>query len=489
MKNLIEALTFDDVLIVPSKSSIKPFETNVSTKLTRQIKLSIPLISAAMDTVTESGLAIKIAQMGGLGIIHKNLDFSEQALEVAKVKRFESGMVVNPVTINPNNTLNDAMKMKEKYNISGIPVVENVTKKLVGILTNRDIRFAKNLEQKVSTLMTKNNLITVSENIAMDDAQKLLHKHRIEKLLVVDRKFKCVGLITVKDIEKAEKFPFASKDKMGRLLVGAAVGVGDKEGIERIRSLERAGVDVIVIDTAHGHSNNVIETLKKAKKLFPKLPMIVGNIATAEAAKDLINEGADALKVGIGPGSICTTRIIAGVGVPQLHAISEVYKIAKRSNIPIISDGGIKYSGDVAKAIAFGADVIMIGSLFAGTDESPGEIFLSDGRTYKSYRGMGSIAAMGRGSADRYFQEEIISNDKFVPEGVEGRVPYRGTVVKIIEQLIGGLKASMGYTGNKNINEFKNKTKVLKITSAGLNESHVHSISITRESPNYQLNK
>ncbi len=489
MKNLIEALTFDDVLIVPSKSSIKPSQTNVSTSLTQNIKLNIPLVSAAMDTVTESSLAIKIAQMGGLGIIHKNLDFNEQSLEVAKVKRFESGMVVNPVTINPEDTLSDALSLKKKNNISGIPVVEKDTKRLVGILTNRDIRFAKNLNQKVSSLMTKRNLITVSENISMDEAQKLLHKHRIEKLIVVDSNFKCVGLITVKDIEKAEKFPLASKDKFGRLLVGGAVGVGESEGIERIKFLEKAGVDIIVIDTAHGHSSNVIDTLRKSKKLYPKLPVIVGNIATADAAKELIKEGADCLKIGIGPGSICTTRIIAGVGVPQLHAISEVYKIAKKKNIPIISDGGIKYSGDVAKAIAFGADVIMIGSLFAGTDESPGEIFLSNGRTYKSYRGMGSISAMGRGSADRYFQEEIINQDKYVPEGVEGRVPYRGTVVKIIEQLVGGLRASMGYTGNINLKEFKSRTKIIKITSAGLNESHVHSISITRESPNYQLNK
>ena len=489
MKYLTEALTFDDVLIVPARSSIKPSEANISTKLTKNIKLNVPLISSAMDTVTESNLAIKIAQMGGLGIIHKNLNFADQALEVSKVKRFESGMVINPVTISPDETLNNVLKQKEKYNISGIPVVDNKSHKLVGILTNRDMRFAKNLQQKVSTLMTKSNLITVSENISMDNAQKLLHEHRIEKLLVVDKDFKCVGLITVKDIEKAEKFPFSSKDKMGRLLVGAAVGIGEKEGLERIKSLEKAGVDVIVIDTAHGHSENVIKTLKMSKKEFPKLPVVVGNIATAEAAKELIQNGADALKVGIGPGSICTTRIIAGVGVPQLHAISETHKIAKRNNIPIISDGGIKYSGDIAKAIAFGADVVMIGSLFAGTDEAPGEIFLSNGRTYKSYRGMGSLAAMGRGSADRYFQEEIINQDKFVPEGVEGRVPYRGSVVKIIEQLIGGLKASMGYTGNRTLKDFKNKTKVVKITSAGLNESHVHSISITRESPNYQLNK
>jgi len=489
MKYLTEALTFDDVLIVPAKSSIRPSEANISTKLTKNIKLNVPLISAAMDTVTESNLAIKIAQMGGLGIIHKNLNFVDQALEVSKVKRFESGMVINPVTISPDETLNNVLKKKERYNISGIPVVDNKSQRLVGILTNRDMRFAKNLQQKVSTLMTKNNLVTVSEDISMDNAQKLLHEHRIEKLLVVDKNFKCVGLITVKDIEKAAKFPFASKDKMGRLLVGAAVGVGEMEGLERIRTLEKAGVDVVVIDTAHGHSHNVVETLKMSKKEFPKLPVIVGNIATAEAAKELIQNGADALKVGIGPGSICTTRIIAGVGVPQLHAISETFRIAKKNNISIISDGGIKYSGDIAKAIAFGADVVMIGSLFAGTDESPGEIFLSNGRTYKSYRGMGSLGAMGSGSADRYFQEEIINDDKFVPEGVEGRVPYRGSVVKIIEQLIGGLKASMGYTGNKTIKEFKNKTKVVKITSAGLNESHVHSISITRESPNYQLNK
>ena len=489
MKNLTEALTFDDVLIVPSKSSVKPSETDVSSKITKDIKLHIPLISAAMDTVTESKLAIKIAQMGGLGIIHKNLDFNEQALEVSKVKRFESGMVVNPVTINPENTLNDAINLKEKNNISGIPVVEKTSKKLVGILTNRDIRFAKNLQQKVSSLMTKDNLVTVSENISMDNAEKLLHKHRIEKLIVVDKEFKCVGLITVKDIEKAEKFPLASKDKLGRLIVGAAVGVGEEQGIERAKFLEKAGVDVIVIDTAHGHSKNVSDTLKNLKKKIPKIPIIVGNIATAEAALDLINHGADALKVGIGPGSICTTRIVAGVGVPQLHAISETYKIAKKNNIPIISDGGIKYSGDIAKAVAFGSDIVMIGSLFAGTDEAPGEIFLSNGRTYKSYRGMGSIAAMGRGSADRYFQEEVIHNDNFVPEGVEGRVPYRGSVVKVIEQLIGGLKASMGYTGNKNLSNFKKNTKVIKITSAGLNESHVHSISITRESPNYQQNK
>tara|TARA_B100000686_G_C16785788_1_gene975161 strand:- start:1282 stop:2754 length:1473 start_codon:yes stop_codon:yes gene_type:complete len=487
MKNLTEALTFDDVLIVPSRSEIKPADADVSTRITSKIKIRIPLISAAMDTVTESSLAIRMAQMGGLGVIHKNLNFIEQANEVMKVKRFESGMVVNPVTIHPENSLKDALKIKEKNNISGIPVVEKSTQKLVGILTNRDIRFAKNLDQPINSLMTKDNLITVSENITMVAAQKLLHKHRIEKLLVVDKKYKCVGLITVKDIEKAEKYPFASKDKMGRLIVAAAIGVGNRQGMERAKYLEKAGVDLLVIDTAHGHSKDVIQTLRKIKESHPSLPVMVGNIATSEAAKDLIKAGADALKVGIGPGSICTTRIVAGVGVPQLHAISETYKFAKKNNVPLVSDGGIKFSGDIAKAIAFGADLVMIGSLFAGTDEAPGEIFLSNGRTYKSYRGMGSLVAMGRGSADRYFQDEIDNNEKFVPEGVEGRVPYRGPVEKVIDQLIGGLKASMGYTGNKNLSELKKNTKLVKITSAGLNESHVHGVSITRESPNYQL--
>ncbi len=457
MKYLKEALTFDDVLIVPAKSSVKPSDADLSTSLTKSIKLKIPLISSAMDTVTESSLAIKMAQMGGLGIIHKNFDIKKQSEEVSIVKRFESGMVINPYTINPDNLLSDAFKVKEKYNISGIPVVEKESQKLVGIITNRDIRFAKNLNQKVASLMTKDNLVTVQQNITMAHAKKLLHQHRIEKLLVVDKNYKCIGLITVKDIEKAQKFPNASKDNMGRLLVGAAVGVGKEQGLDRVKKLVKAGVDIIVIDTAHGHTKNVIETLKQIKKNYPHLPVIVGNIATSEAANDLIKAGADSIKVGIGPGSICTTRIIAGIGVPQLHAISETFKIAKKYKIPIISDGGIKFSGDIAKAIAFGADVVMIGSLFAGTDESPGEIFLSNGRTYKSYRCMGSLSAMGRGSADRYFQEEVSSSEKFVPEGVEGRVPYRGPVEKVIEQLTGGLRASMGYTGNKNIKDFKKK--------------------------------
>ena len=368
-------------------------------------------------------------------------------------------------------------------------MVEERNQKLVGILTNRDIRFATNQNQKVESLMTKDNLVTVNQNISIIEAKKLLHKHRIEKLLVVDKDYRCIGLITVKDIEKAKKFPHATKDKMGRLLVSGAVGVGPIQGVERAKALVKAGADIIVIDTAHGHTKNVLETLKEIKKNHSKLPVVVGNVATADAASDLIKNGADSIKVGIGPGSICTTRIVAGIGVPQLHAISETYRIAKKNKIPIISDGGIKFSGDIAKAIGFGADVVMIGSLFAGTDESPGEIFLSNGRTYKSYRGMGSLAAMGRGSADRYFQEEVTEDEKFIPEGVEGRVPYRGPVEKVIEQLIGGLRASMGYTGNKNIHKFKNNTKFVRITQAGLSESHVHGVSITRESPNYQINK
>ena len=489
MKIIKEALTFDDVLILPSKSSIKPSQADVSTNITSKIKLKIPLISSAMDTVTESSLAIKMAQFGGIGIIHKNLNFVEQANEVLKVKRFESGMVVDPLTINPENTLQQAISIKEKNQISGIPVVEKASNKLVGILTNRDIRFATNKDQKVKTLMTKDNLVTVSANISMQEAERLLHKNRIEKLIVVDKNFSCIGLITVKDIEKARRYPNASKDTMGRLIVGAAVGVGEDQGLERTKFLFNSGVDLVVIDTAHGHSKNVIDTLKMIKKTFPKLPVVAGNIATAEAANDLINSGADCLKVGIGPGSICTTRMVAGIGVPQLHAISETFKIAKKKKIPIISDGGIKFSGDISKAIAFGADVIMIGSLFAGTDEAPGEVFLSNGRTYKSYRGMGSLSAMGRGSADRYFQEEIQVSEKFVPEGVEGRVPYRGPASKIIEQLVGGVRASLGYTGSLTLREFRRKAEIIKITPAGLHESHVHGVSITRESPNYQLNK
>ena len=488
MEKLKEALTFDDVLIVPSSSDVHPSKTDISTLLTKKIKLNIPLVSSAMDTVTESDLAIKIAQLGGVGIIHKNLTKIEQAEEVKKVKKFESGMVINPVTINPNSTIKDALEYKKKINISGFPVVDKKSKKLLGILTNRDIRFAKNPSQAVSSLMTKDNLITVKNNISETEAKKLLHKHRIEKLLVVNNENQCVGLITVKDIEKAELYPSASKDKFGRLIVGAAVGIGEKEGIERALTLLDSDVDFLTIDTAHGHSKNVIETLKLIKKKIPNLPIVVGNIATADAALDLIKAGADSIKVGIGPGSICTTRIVAGVGVPQLTAIYNVSEVAKKYKIPVIADGGIRFSGDIAKAIAFGADAVMIGSLFAGTDESPGEVFLYEGRSYKQYRGMGSIGAMGSGSADRYFQDK---NDikKLVPEGVEGRVPYKGPVNIVIEQLTGGLRAAMGYTGNKNIIQMKKNTKLIRITSAGFNEGHVHSISITRESPNYQLNK
>lgn len=489
MFKINEALTFDDVLIVPSYSNFSPEKSSVKSKITKKIHINIPLLSSAMDTVTESELAIKMAQSGGLGVIHKNLNSKDQADEVRKVKKFESGMVINPVTINPENSLDEALSIKEKNNISGIPVVEKISGKLCGILTNRDIRFAKNLEQPVSTLMTKKGLITVNENINTNEAKQLLHKYRIEKLLVVDSSFKCVGLITVKDIEKAEKYPDAIKDSFGRLRVAAAIGVGEQEGLKRLEHLIKAEVDVVVIDTAHAHSKNVLETLKIIKKKYPNLPVIVGNIATGNAASDIIKAGADALKVGIGPGSICTTRIIAGIGVPQLYAISEVYKVAKKFKIPIIADGGIKYSGDIAKAIAVGADAVMIGSLFAGTDEAPGEVFLSQGRSYKLYRGMGSLSAMADGSADRYFQDEVEDSNKLVPEGVEGRVPYKGPVSNILQQLIGGLKAAMGYSGNKNISEMKKNTKFVKITSAGLNESHVHSISITRESPNYRINK
>lgn len=488
MSIIEEALTFDDVLLVPQFSEVQPSNVSTNSLVTKSLKVHIPLLSSAMDTVTESKLAIKMAQHGGVGIIHKNLSFIEQAEEVKKVKKFESGMVIDPLTISPNNTLKDALNLKKIERISGIPVVEK-NGKLVGILTNRDIRFAKNLQQPVSSLMTKKNLITVKSNITTNEAKKLLHQYRIEKLLVVDNNYRCVGLITVKDIEKAEKYPKSSKDKFGRLLAGAAIGIGKIEGIERLEHLTQAEVDLIVIDTAHGHSANVIKTLKEVKKKYVNLPIIVGNIATAKASEELIKAGADGLKVGIGPGSICTTRIIAGVGVPQLYAISQVYSVAKKYKIPVIADGGIKFSGDIAKAIAAGADSVMIGSLFAGTDESPGEVFLSEGRSYKSYRGMGSIGAMGRGSADRYFQEDIQDSKKLIPEGVEGRVPYKGPVTNVIDQLIGGLKAAMGYTGNKTIEDMKKNAKMVKITSAGLNESHVHSISITRESPNYQLKK
>jgi len=484
-----EALTFDDVLLIPAESNVLPTTADTQSQLTKTIKLGIPLISAAMDTVTESCLAISMAQAGGIGVIHKNLSHDEQAAEVRRVKKFESGMVVDPFTIEPQATLSDALLIKETHNISGIPVVEKGIGKLVGILTNRDVRFANNLKQPVGELMTRHSsdkpLITVDEDTTREEAKRLLHKHRIEKLLVVDASFRCIGLITVKDIEKAQQFPNACKDELGRLRVAAATGVGS-DGLERTEALIDAGVDLVVVDTAHGHSESVIEAVTSIKKLSNTVQVVAGNIATPDAAKALINAGADTVKVGIGPGTICTTRIVAGVGMPQLSAILEVAEVCSKQGIPIIADGGIKFSGDIAKAIAAGAHCVMIGSLFAGTEESPGETFLYQGRSYKSYRGMGSLGAMARGSADRYFQEEVSDKLKLVPEGIEGQVPYKGPVGNVIQQLVGGLKSSMGYTGSATINDLQNKTTFRRITSAGLRESHVHDVSITREAPNYR---
>lgn len=484
---ILEALTFDDVLLVPAASSVLPAQTNTSSRLTKTISLNIPLISAAMDTVTESGLAIALAQAGGIGVIHKNFGASEQAQEVRRVKKFESGMVVNPVTIFPNQTLGDALKLREQHKISGIPVVEQGSGKLVGILTNRDMRFATNMQQPVSELMTKNKLVTAPENIGREEAVKLLHQYRIEKLLVVDNDYRCVGLVTVKDIEKARAHPLACKDEQGRLRVAAATGVGD-DGYARAEALLDAGVDVLVVDTAHGHSSGVIDAVARIKRESNYTQVVAGNIATPDAAKALIDAGADALKVGIGPGSICTTRIVAGVGVPQLTAVMEVAEIARKSGVPVIADGGIKSSGDIAKAIAAGADCVMIGGLLAGTEESPGEVILYQGRTFKDYRGMGSLGAMARGSADRYFQEEVSDNMKLVPEGIEGRVPYKGPAGAVIHQLIGGLKAAMGYTGNATVAELQKNAKFRRITGAGMRESHVHDVTVTREAPNYRLN-
>lgn len=478
------SLTFDDVLLVPAGSEILPRDADTKTRLARDITLGIPLMSAAMDTVTESALAIAMAQHGGIGTIHKNLGIEEQANEVARVKKFESGMVVNPVTIAPTATLADAYALMDQYRISGIPVTE-AGGKLVGILTNRDVRFASDPKQRVSELMTR-ELVTVQEGISKEEAKKLLHQHRIEKLLVVDKNYACIGLITVKDIEKSQLFPQATKDARGRLRVAAAVGTGE-DGLKRARALLEVDVDVLVVDTAHGHSAGVIAQVKAIKALHKEVAVIAGNIATAEAAEALIAAGADGLKVGIGPGSICTTRIVAGVGVPQLSAVMDVVKVARKKSIPVIADGGIKYSGDFAKAIAAGADVAMVGSLLAGTEESPGEVILFQGRSYKSYRGMGSVGAMARGSADRYFQQDVSDQLKLVPEGVEGRVPFKGSAAGVIHQLVGGLKAAMGYTGNTTVAEMQTKTKFVRITAAGLRESHAHDITITRESPNYRV--
>jgi IMP dehydrogenase len=480
-----EALTFDDVLLVPAASAVLPNETDTRTRLTREVSLGIPLLSAAMDTVTESSLAIAMAEAGGIGVIHRNLGIAEQANEVRRVKKFEAGMVVNPVTIYPDETLADAQRLMDQHHISGFPVVERGSQKLVGILTNRDIRFASNPKQPVAELMTKDRLVTVRENIGRDEARRLLHQHRIEKLLVVDEAHRCVGLITVKDIEKAQRFPNASKDAAGRLRVAAATGTGE-DGVKRAEALFDAGVDVLVVDTAHGHSSRVLQTVNRIRRLSNYTQIIAGNIATAEGAEALIEAGADAIKVGIGPGSICTTRMVAGVGMPQLTAVSDAVEACRKRDVPVISDGGIKFSGDLAKAIAAGADCAMLGSLFAGTDEAPGEVFLYQGRSYKSYRGMGSVSAMARGSADRYFQAEVQSELKLVPEGVEGRVPHKGPVGNVIHQLIGGLRAAMGYTGNRTIADMQKNCKFVRITSAGLRESHVHDIAITREAPNYR---
>jgi IMP dehydrogenase len=479
-----EALTFDDVSIEPAASKILPGQADLRTRLTASIELGIPILSAAMDTVTESRLAIAIAQAGGIGVVHKNMDITAQADEVRRVKKFEAGMVVNPLTISPVRPLADALALKERHGISGIPVVEDGDGRLVGILTNRDVRFASDTSQPIRELMTKDNLVTVREGVDPEEAKRLLHRHRIEKLLVVDANYRCVGMITVRDIQRSEDFPDATKDEKGRLRVAAATGVGE-DGLRRAEALLEAGVDVVVVDTAHGHSEGVLDAVTAIKKLSNQAQVLAGNVATADGAKALIDSGVDAVKVGIGPGSICTTRMVAGVGVPQLTALIDCIGAAAEQDIPIVADGGIKFSGDLAKAIGVGASCAMIGSLFAGTEESPGEVFLYQGRSYKSYRGMGSLGAMARGSADRYFQQEISDDLKLVPEGVEGRVPYKGPVGGVVHQLVGGLRAAMGYTGNGSIDEMRGNCRFLRVSSAGLRESHVHDVAITREPPNY----
>jgi IMP dehydrogenase len=479
-----ERLTFDDVLLIPAFSEILPKEVDVSTQLTRTIRLNIPLVSAAMDTVTESRTAICMAQEGGIGIIHRNMPVSDQAIEVDKVKKSESGMILNPITMNPEQKIYEALEIMKKYRISGVPITKNG--KLVGILTNRDLRFEKRLDEKISMVMTKDRLITVPVGTTLEASKEILHKNRIEKLLVVDEQNNLKGLITIKDIEKIRKYPNSCKDPLGRLRVGAAIGPGKDRGA-RTEALIKAGVDVLVIDTAHGHSRDVLEAVQDTKENFPDCQLIGGNVATREGAMDLIKAGVDAVKVGVGPGSICTTRVIAGVGIPQLSAIMETSEVSEKHGVPIIADGGIKFSGDITKAIAAGARSVMIGNLFAGTDESPGEIVLYQGRSYKVYRGMGSIEAMKEGSKDRYFQEDVESETKLVPEGIEGRVPYRGALSYDIQQLIGGMKAGMGYLGVRNIQELQQKARFIRITSSGLKESHVHDVIITKEAPNYRL--
>ena len=485
---LREALTFDDVLLRPGLSELLPSDADIRTRITREIALNIPIVASAMDTVTEAKMAIAMAQAGGLGVVHRNLEPEQQAAQVRQVKKFESGMVVNPVTIGPGATLADALALMKEHGISGIPVVEGGgdgrAGKLVGILTNRDVQFANDPGQRVAELMTKERLVTVRENVGQEEAKRLLHQHRIEKLLVVDERYRCVGLITVKDIEKAVANPHACKDEQGRLRVAAATTVGEK-GFDRSGQLIDAGVDLLVVDTAHGHSRAVLDSVTRIKRLSNAVQVVAGNIATSEGAQALIDAGADAIKVGIGPGSICTTRVVAGVGVPQLTAIFDAVEVARKTGTPVIADGGIKYSGDLAKALAAGAACAMVGSLLAGTDELPGEVFLYQGRSYKTYRGMGSVGAMARGSADRYFQQDIKDTLKLVPEGVEGQVPYKGAAATVLHQLTGGLRAAMGYVGARTLAEFQDKAQFVRISGAGMRESHVHDVTITRESPNY----
>ncbi len=485
MTRVVEALAFDDVLIVPNYSQVLPTATDTRTRLTREISLNIPIASSAMDTVTEAPMAIAMAQQGGIGVIHKNLEIDEQAAHVRRVKKFESGMVVNPLTIHPDQSLAEARALMTTNHISGVPVVERGTGRLVGILTNRDVRFATDPAVKVYELMTREGLVTVPAEVGHDEARHLLHRHRIEKLLVVDEAYRCIGLITVKDMDKAQAHPLANKDELGRLRVAAATGVGE-DGMKRAEALIAAGVDVIVVDTAHGHSQGVLAAVSRIKQLSNAVQLIAGNVATPEGAIALIDAGADAIKIGIGPGSICTTRVVAGVGVPQFSAVLETAAACRARGVPAIADGGIRNSGDLVKAIAAGAECVMIGSLLAGTDEAPGEVFLYQGRSYKSYRGMGSLGAMARGSADRYFQQEITDTLKLVPEGIEGRVGYKGPVSAVIHQLVGGLRAGMGYTGSASIADLHAGVRFRRITGAGLQESHVHDVAITREAPNYR---
>ena len=482
-ESLPEGLTFDDVLLLPAYSDVLPRDTDVSTLLTNDLELNIPLLSAAMDTVTEANLAIALAQEGGIGIIHKNLSIEAQAAEVDKVKRSESGMIVDPITMSPHQRVQEAIEVMTRYRISGIPITEGP--KLAGILTNRDLRFVTDLQQPLSALMTSDNLVTVPQGTSLDEAQKLLHQHRIEKLLVVDDAFHLKGLITIKDIEKRRRYPLACKDTLGRLRVGAAVGLGEDRH-ERLAELERYGVDVVVVDSAHGHATSVLAAVEAAKKMYPGLQVIGGNVATAEATNALINAGADAVKVGMGPSSICTTRVVAGIGVPQLTAIAECVKVGERFGIPIIADGGIKYSGDIVKALAAGASCVMIGSIFAGTEESPGERVLYQGRSYKTYRGMGSLGAMSGGKGDRYFQDDEKQTSKLVPEGVEGRIPYKGSLADVVYQLVGGVRAGMGYCGCGTLAALRRDSRFIRITNAGLRESHVHDVIVTQEAPNYQ---